>query len=214
MIAAALSLMTSVVVAPDLSEFFPLNPGDMYTYAESGHGLKDTFVDTVGSPVDMGGALAYPITTKSGTAPAEPTFYRVTADQVLVVGFKVDEPLKKPYPIIEFQGRGKKWSYIGETAMMGAEAALKLEGSSKLIGQKDVLGEKREVLEVVLDATVIDEEASAAVKNVVGVKTKQTARYARGIGLYEMKEEATLGKQKSTRVRTLTKYEKAKGDSN
>jgi hypothetical protein len=210
MIAAAFTLMAGHMAAPDVSDFFPLHPGDVYTFHESGAGLQDDFVDTVGEPMDIAGAQAFPISTKTDQeSGSETTYYRIFENKVIIVAFDPKAPLKEPYSIIQLNDRGQKWNYIGATTLMGVEAALKMEGRSKMIGQREVLGSKVDVLEVVLDATVVDTQASEHMNQPVGLKTKQTALYARGIGLYEMKEEAQLGKQKSTRIRTLTKYKKA-----
>lgn len=207
MIGAFLALAILIPQSVTVEDYFPLREGDEWVYDEVTKGrTREMFTDTVGETIEIEGVPATAIVTTAADGSKESTYYRVVNNKVFVIAFDPKSPIKDGYAIIDFGSPKNKWDFVGETSFMGAKAALELKASWKKAGSREVEGEKRELIEVTLDAVVVDTEASGAAGMVVGVKTKQVSTYAKGIGLIEMKEEAQMGRSKSERVRTLRKF--------
>lgn len=127
------------------------------------------------------------------------TYYRVEDDSVLLVAFDDGKPITQPYAIAKFGSGRVTWTFAGETNFINDPVPMKLEGSARRAGSRTVLGTRREVLEVTLDATVGPEDQA-------GIKTRQIAVYAEGVGLVEMRETRQLGQRKAERRRVLTSF--------
>ena len=74
-----------------------------------------------------------------------------------------------------------------------------MKAESELKGKRKILGIEREVLEARYNVSV-------EVGNGIFLTRKQTALYAKGVGLCELIEESTINKR-TTKIKTvLTKY--------
>lgn len=195
----ALALGLALQKPAPAADFFPLRKGEEFTYQEEGRVGALTVVDVVGEEIEIDGKPATPIFTSVQGSNPEAAYYRIEGDSVYVVGFSLAQPLQTPYTIVKLpSGRSSTWSFSGETQFINDPVDLWMKGSSRMVGTRDVLGTKREILEVTLEATVGSQKD--------GIRTKQIALYARGLGLVEMKEIGEIGKQKSERVRKLVKH--------
>lgn len=208
MIGACIALAAMITPqSASVADYFPLREGDEWVYEEVTRGRsRETFTDTVGETIEIAGAPATAIVTTGADGSKEATYYRVVNDKVFVIAFDPKNPIKNGYAIIDFSAPRNKWDFLGETNFMGAKASLDLKGTWKKAGTREIDGVKRELIEVTLDAVVVDEEASGATGMAVGVKNKQTSIYANGIGLIEMRQEAQMGRSKAEIVRTLRKF--------
>ncbi|MCW5937689.1 MAG: hypothetical protein KIT11_10340 [Fimbriimonadaceae bacterium] len=196
MVAAVLTC----ALAPQVkaADFFPLRTGDAWVYEDSGQSLSSRYDDHVGNVQEVGGGKAVPIISVVEGKIDGSTFYRVTDDTVYVVAFDQNKPLGAPYPILKV-GDKANWEYVGETQWYGAPAPLTVKGKSKRGRDQDVLGVKREILEVTLEASIGPPDGTS-------IKSKQVALYAKGVGLYDLKETQTIGKRKIERHRRLLSF--------
>lgn len=199
----AFSLLSSPRPADFVADFFPLNPGDKYTYIETAGSAAYKVTDTVGDIVKIKEEEAIPVGTKSGATDNGSTFYRIVDDTVYVIAYDAKTPLEEAIPVMKIGDREVKWDFAGMTSVLDDKnTAMIIKGSSHKAGQKQVLGQKRDIYEVTLDIQVGAEKG--------GFKSKQVAEYARGIGLVMMKETSIINKKKTERTRTLSEY-KPKG---
>ncbi len=208
MIALCAAIALSQEKPSDVSDFFPLVKGTVWTYQDTSNGLTTIYKDSVGNeqPIgDKGGKLATPIVSKVDSDVDGSTFYRVEGDQVLVVAFDQNKPLPNPYPIIKLGSDKNTWQYTGATQWYGELAPLTIKGSTRRTGQKEFFGEKRDTIEVVMDATVGPEGK-------MGAKKHQVYVYARGIGLVSLRDTTTLDKTKVDRERKLVAFSPGKPD--
>jgi hypothetical protein len=195
--AAALLL---IAAAPqDAAAFFPLTQGASWVYTDTVGVMAETHKETVGNTIEIGGAPATPIVTWIDGQVQGSTYYRVEGDTVWVVAFVQNAPLEQPYPVLKVGPRRTTWEHTGTTEFSGQTAPMKLKGSSRPVGKRKVLGTEREVVEVVVEAE-IDPGAGTP------MKSHQTALYARGVGLYEIKEKLSFGQEKAERKRVLQSF--------
>jgi hypothetical protein len=198
-----LTAIAAAILAPapleGIGEFFPLNPGDQWTYTEESDVMTTTTTDTVGEPIEMSGKKVFPIVTANDGKEVDRVYYWVGEGVVQVVGFKKDEPIVAPYAVLKSPDLGDRWSFKGETVMQGVPADLKLEGRVKKAGQVEFEGRKVDALEVRLEATILEEFGTK-------VTTTQVATYGRGIGLLKMESTAKLPRKTVRMVRKLVAY--------
>lgn len=203
---ALIALSQSTASPSVVSEYFPMNPGDEWTYEERSEGRGQTSEDSVGSAVPINGIPAFPISTRLDGRPSGVAYHAFVGDSVMIVAFDIKKPLEPPYPILKCDAnRRGTWEYTGTTSFMGEFANLSLKGSTKPGPTMDVLGTKRETIEVTLDAVVSVPELPKA-----GVKNQQIAIYAKGIGLVELRETSQVSNRREERTRKLISY-KPKG---
>jgi hypothetical protein len=196
-------LVASVVAlqgSANVAEFYPLKPGIKWTYITSPGSVESS--DKVLQETTLVGKLATPVLTTTRGQSVGETFYRIEGDTVLVVAFGKDQILPDPHPIVRIPKDGKSltWRYAGTSPFMRGSDSFEFTATSTLLGSKEVLGKQCEVLEVKMDATLAGNEDYR-------VKIKQTSRYAKGVGLYEMEEESTVGARKSNRTVKLVNFE-------
>lgn len=198
----------SLALAPAAEEFFPLVPGTKWHYQITGQGGGYTSRDSVGSPAEFGGKTAIPIESSTGS----PTYYRVEGDTVYLVGYSPKRPLETPIPILKITDRAEKWDYYGVTDFMGAAAPLTMKARSQKGRKRKILGKEVETWESSYEGTL-----SHRPPDVDGPGTntvvKQSAVYARGIGLVEMTNEGKVGKSSSKYTMRLVQFEPGKPDT-
>jgi hypothetical protein len=193
----AAAVVSSGSAALTAADFFPLNPGDEYTYIDDAGRQKWTIIDRVAGPVKVGDREAFRVDSYLGGKVFGSSFYVQDAKEVVVAAYEADKPLPVPLPIFKLPGGTNSWEFEGPTTMITMEVNTRLQGSVKNIKPVKVLGKDREALEVklvVFDGTV---------------QTEQTSIYAKGIGLVEMKEVTQMNKTKQQRVRRLISYRPA-----
>ena len=183
----------------NVSDFFPLNTGDKWSYTEESDGIKSRVTDTVGEMVDIEGLDCYPVITKRGKRELDRVYYHMGEGQVFIVAFKELEPLGVAYPIIQVPEMGDSWDYVGETVVGGDLADLTMHGRVKRSGRKEYDGKKIDTIEVKLEATILAAFGTP-------VKVTQVAVYGRGVGLLSMDMTTRLPKTTEKTKRRLIKY--------
>lgn len=182
----------------DVAEYFPLDFGRTWVYQEA-QGTVAGMTIVVGLEQELLGGKATPIVKKVGDDVVGSVFYRVVGDEVLVVAFEQNKPLKAPYPIIKL-GEGKtSWEYKGETQWVGEMSPITLEGSCRHASPREVQGTKYDTIEVTLDVVIGDPDGMCA-------KSHQVAVYGRGVGLIEMNDQSTFNKTKRENKRKLISF--------
>jgi len=169
------------------ADFFPLVTGTLRRYEQKTGDLTQV-VNIVGKGMDMGGAMAIPMTeTPMGHSPTV-TYYRVDGDQVVIIANDLKHPLPSPMPILKV-GPGKvEWDFRGATQTGPQGELLQVHGESHLAGQREVLGKKVDIIDVKLSFSV----GSGMTQLIY----EQHTIYARGLGMVEMTTKARLGKGK------------------
>mgnify|MGYP005837200871 CR=1 FL=1 len=196
------ALAIAATLATGAGDFFPLVPGTRWVYQERTDRQVNTYTDEVGPPVDIDGKPAFPIVSTQDGRTVDTVHYRVEGDSVLIVAYDPRRPLFNPRTVLKV-GRGRAtWRWEGGTPLLGADVPLKMSGSSQIIGKRDVLGVEREVLEVKLDGElqILPEQTA---------RISQTALYARGVGLFEMRSRQTSGSRRSESVLRLVSFRPA-----
>ncbi len=202
--ALGLVLVRTQAAPVEGTEFFPLVAGSSWVYSDTGGGAGGAFTDVVGEPAEVMGVMATPIVTRMGTREDGRTYYRVDAGTVTVVAFDLKKPLAAPYPILKATGKKESWTYSGESQWLGESVPLFMKATCRPVGKREVLGERRDTVEVVIEATI-------GAQDKTGVKSRQVSLYARGVGLFELKETTTIGDRKLERRRTLISYRPGAG---
>jgi hypothetical protein len=193
MIVAALLLTFQPV---DLNDFFPARPGTRWTYRDTLY----SYVDEVLEPVEYGGGPAIPVRTSAEGKVMETIYYRITPARVEIAGYDADKPLPAPIPVFRIDER--RWSFTGVMPTLGEESQASIKGSSALKGKREWMGERRDILEVKLEASFGGEKANA-------MNVRQTAIYAKGVGLISMEQVTRIGKNDRKSRVELVKYEPA-----
>lgn len=191
---AASMLPASQSVAPQVGDYFPLVPGTRWTYEERSGRIAATSRDEVLEPVDVGGRPAFPIRTTVEGRVVDTRYYRIEGDQVVIVAFDPKAPLEVPQPVLRVGSGRTQWAFAGRIPFMGGPVPLELSGTSVPRGRRKVLGEDREVIEVSIDANFENDANTRLI-------SRQTAIYAKGVGLVEMTERRTI-----SRTTTETRY--------
>jgi len=159
------------------NEFFPTTPGIVRRYEDTAF-PKAVLAMRVDDPVLINGAMAIPVATIKDDYRLATVFYRVTADEVAIVGYDSAKPLPEPRIVFHI---GKDVHSKGETTFMARPMSIIVDGESHLGGKRKVLGKDVDVLLVTLNAQV-----GKSMED--GFLSKQEMVFAKGIGLVEMKE--------------------------
>lgn len=186
MVSALLVLAASA--APQAAEdFFPLLKGTRWTYRD----MVNEYVDEVMEPIKIGEVEAIPVTTFLDGKRAESTYYSATPEGLFIVAYDAKKPLPSPMPV--FKSKERSWTYSGLTQWLGGFSPIEMKGSVSPRGKRKVLGKDAETIEVRLDAKIGGAEGGL-------MSVKQTATYAKGIGLVRMVQSNTINgrEQKST----------------
>ncbi len=172
-------------IEPSVADYFPLTPGTKWVYQEEMRFMVSTYVDEVMAPVEVGGAPATPIVTSRDGKVDATYYYRISGNTVYLVAYDPKAPLNPPRPILRLGEKKETWDYVGLTPMVKDPVPLKVKGESSAKGRRKVLDKDVECVEVKFDAqmgrTTVDL-----------VLSKQTAIYAKGIGLVEMISRTTI----------------------
>lgn len=196
-----LAAVASVLIAPGTAaEFFPLTPGTKWTYASMVGTMASEQVDEALAPVEIGGELATPIQTKVQNRVVGTSYYRVSGDTVFLLAEDPKKPYATPMPIFKVGEGRTSWKSEGSGSFMGSLAPFVLKGESNLKREwKFPLGPK-DTFEVKME-TIIGTNEKAAIRG------KQSAYYAKGIGLIEMLSEQKVNGQTSKMTLKLLKFE-------
>jgi hypothetical protein len=196
-------LLTIALQTPSaVEEFYPMIPGTTWRY-ETESESKERTTDVALAPVSIGDHPCTVIETLMNGRPYAKTFYRVIDGALCIAAFDATKPLADPYPILKVSDRTVTWTFSGKTQFMGAHVPLALKGTSKPVGKRKIFDTPRDCIEVKLEAIMEGVEAA----NVVST---QTTIYARGIGMYEMREDVQVGRNKMKRKTTLIGFEAPK----
>lgn len=198
---AALAILTAG--QRQATDYFPMEPGMKWTYETSGasYGL---YVQEVGAAVEVEGKMRLPLTIKIGGKLVQTTFYDATPTAIFVLGHDPKQLLPKPQPVFQFDAKGAKWEFEGPSPYEDdKESRIFIKGQSKDIGQRTVGSEKRDCIEVKSETKIGLNEKTATV-------FRQTAIYAKGIGLVELVEIIQAGKDTQQRKVKLLKMESLK----
>ncbi|MFQ3587044.1 MAG: hypothetical protein SNJ76_05195 [Fimbriimonadaceae bacterium] len=196
------ALAIAATLSSGAADFFPLAPGTRWVYQERTDRQVNTYTDEVGAAVEIDGKPAFPVVSTQDGRRVDTIHYRVEGDTVLIVAYDPRRPLSNPRPVLKV-GRGRTtWRWEGGTPLLGADVPLKMSGSSQIVGRRDVLGVEREVLEVKLEGElqVLPDQTA---------RISQTALYARGVGLFEMRSRQTSGSRRSESVLRLVSFRPA-----
>ncbi len=199
----ALCTLNNRMEASQAADYFPLEPGSRWVYLEQNGGLGEEYEDRAGVAVTLGTNLCNPVSTYSHNKLLASVYYRVEADTVYLAGFDLKRPLPNPYPILKV-GPGKtSWKYSGGTQFYSGPATLDLKGESHAIKDMEWSGKKVPALQVHLEAIITGMDG-------VVIKSNQVGIYAKGIGLVELRDSGSIGKERSVRSRKLIFYEAGK----
>lgn len=215
---ATLLVMLQGARATLATDFYPLNEGDEYSYEDKIGKRAYALVMRVGKPVKKDAATVVPVIVETGAS--DPTIVEYQPDRDVVKrynAYKVqdkrtdgtllyddeDKPVMKwevsAYPVFKLTASQVEWAFVGRVELMQDMTSLSLRGKSKYLGKQRVLGESREVIEVTL-------EMVGGALDGPPVDSQSVSRYARGVGLYWMKETNAFGKRKVERTRRLLAY--------
>lgn len=199
--AICLTLLLATEV-PSVADYFPLKPGTKWVYREELRFMVSTYVDEVGEPVEISGEKAMPIITTRDGRNAETVYYRISGNVLYIVAYDPKKPLDPPRPVIKLGERKETWEYVGLTPFLRDPVPLKVKGEAAYVGRRKVLDREYDCLEVKFDAmmgrTTIDL-----------VHSKQTALYAKGIGLVEMSASTTIDRNTDEGKLKLVEYKPA-----
>jgi len=194
-LACAAALLQGGIAA----DYFPTTPGTVRTYEDKTHA---TLINTIGKPLDMGGAAAIPITESVGGEPGKTTYYRIDHDQIVIVAYDLSHPLSDPMPVFKIGTGSTGWDYQGKTATGANGERLLAHGESKFTGKKKVMNREVETLTINLEAFVG--------QGMSGYKLEQTTVYGKGLGIIEQSTKFTLGKKSSKSSYKLVNIETPK----
>lgn len=197
------ALVTTVFLAQTkavVTDYFPTQVGSKWIYSESLNKTETKVEDSVEAEVLINGQPATAVHSKIDDKHFETTYYRVTGDKVMLLGFDPKQPLKDPYATFVLAEKGEmKWSNTVWTMVFDELAPVKMACSAKPLYSYSFKGAKVPAIEVRIVSTF---DLSPSKKG----GSEQVAVYAKGIGLVEMREIGNYGKQKFTRVRRLESY--------
>lgn len=188
-----------VLQAPAAVEYFPLSKGAKWTYADSGTSVI-TYTDEVTEITKILEEPAACVTTKIEGKLAGTAYYRTAGDTIYVVAYDPQNPIPMPHPVLKVSDRAVNWEYKGSVPSGGHNMPLEFRASSKPVGERKVLDRQVQCLEVHMDATVIE-------PGNIKVRMVQDIVYGKGIGMVEMRETTTIGKNKTERTVRLIRFE-------
>lgn len=208
MLSALLAASVLATQELDVADFFPLNPGDQWTYREQVGGLAMRVEEETGEAQDVVGIEATPIVgelmgTGSRAERKEAVFYRVEDNTVYVVAFKRNQALAEPYPIIKWDDGPTNWEFKGTAMYFGVPAEMEMRGRAVYKEDVEVMGSKIDAIEVTLETTLYADFGSE-------IKSKSVSLYGRNVGLVEMTSEEQIGDSEAEkRVRKLVAFSPA-----
>jgi hypothetical protein len=182
--------------APQAAEdYFPLVKGTRWTYRD----MVNEYVDEVMAPVKIGDVEAVPVTTFLDGKRAESTYYSATPEGLFIVAYDAKKPLPSPLPV--FKSKERSWTYSGLTQWLGGFSPIEMKGSVSPRGKRKVLGQDAETIEVRLDARIGGGAEGGT------IRVRQTATYAKGIGLVRMVQTNTVNGKEQKSIVELIRYD-------
>jgi hypothetical protein len=189
-------LLVAAVLAPNISEFFPLNPGDTWEYVAEGQGGTIRLTNRVQPAKEVGDVpAAFPVDTIVQGRTTGTTYYMVKDNSVYVVAFDIKKPLFEPRQMLTLEEKTAKWDYQFTEDYLPVD----VKNEATLRGRRKVLDREVDVLELKVDAVLGDPKGA-------NERMTQVFLYGRGIGLIEMTEERKVAKNTFKRKMRLAKY--------
>jgi hypothetical protein len=188
-------LFASLWAQSPVDEFFPLQPGTRWHYVDENRGMKQNIVNEVGEPGEIEGKPAARVRILIQGKVVDTVFYRTEGDTAFIVGYSGGAPLDPPRPELRVGSGRLTWEWEG----LDDRVPLKITAEAQARGTRKVLDRNAEVIEVKMTAHVGGGEGA--------MRIRQTAYYARGIGLYELIEERQADRGTNRRVMKLVKFE-------
>ncbi len=186
------------------ADYFPLEPGTKKVYEHTRGKLVSTQTDVVGTPLVIGGQTLTPVKTESNGQTIGTTYYQINGDTVSSVGVvrrKVDGEVKDiclpPVTILKVGENRLEWYSTELVSWFGKEYPQHLKATANYKGKRKLFGKEVDVIEVKYQIT-LGEGAGIA-----DVHSTMTALYARGIGLFEQKDESIVNKVKTKQTLKL-----------
>lgn len=161
--------------------------------------MPGSYVDEVKEPVEIGGQKCYPVETSLDKKLLETVYYNEVGDTIFIVAYDPKKPLEAPRPLFKAGASKLKWDYAGLTPFMGSPIPIRVKGESVSKGIRKVLDRDVECIEVRLEAQLGSDKEKFLI-------SKQTAIYAKGIGLVEMQEKATVARNTEERKLRLVEF--------
>ena len=183
-------------------DFFPLTPGDRWTYSDSlnksEHIVDKAVIGKIEGKVQPYGVIEEFIDgSKSGEM-----FYRIHANTVNLVGRGIFDQFP-PRPILVVGGTND-WDYYADPITPYSSVQIHVVAHSEDGTPEVLFGKLRKIVKVT-------DVASAGGKT--GLNVHQTAIYAEGIGMIDFKQVGTAGKGKINDERKLISFHAAKNKS-
>lgn len=189
--------IAALLIAGDVRDFFPLNPGTKWTYETSAASPKVVSVQEAAPAELIDGVPSIPVRTKIAGQVVETLYYQAKEDTLFLVAYKASKPFDEPRPMLVLPGSAPaKWTY--ETNEDGIPLKVQCEAAYK--GRRVVMDRETDILELKVDALLGDETS-------IAMSFKQTALYARGIGMIDMSEDRKVNKRSHKRRIRLSKFE-------
>ena len=194
-------LILGVLTAPSLGagDYFPLIPGTKWTYREESAFMLGDYIDEVKESVEIGGQKCFAVETSLEKKLLETVYYSEVGDTIFIVAYDPKKPLEAPRPLFKAGTSKTKWEYTGFTPFMGQPIPIRVKGESIPKGIRKVLDREAECIEVRLEAQLGTDKEKFMI-------SKQTAIYAKGIGLVEMQEKATVARNTEERKLRLVEF--------
>ena len=197
-----------------VAEYFPLAPGTKKVYEQTRDKMVSRQTDTVGKPVEIDGQILTPIVTEANGQKIGTTYYRINGDTVCSVGVvsRVVNNVPKdiclePIAILKAGDKRMEWSSQELVSWFGKEYPQHLKATATYKGKRKLFGKDVDVIEVKYDITLGEGVG------VADVRSTMTALYARGIGLFEQKDESLVNKVKTKQTLKLIEFTPGPADS-
>lgn len=198
-----LAVAAAVCQTASVADFFPLEPGSKRIYEQTRGKTVSQQIDTVGTPVEIEGQMLTPVVTTASGQQIATSYYRIAGDTVLSVGIYKKggkEACLDPIPILKVGEKRSTWVHLGMTSWFGSPYPIKVKTTATVKGKRKVFGKEVEVIEVRYETTLGSGE------KIADVHSTMTALYAKGIGLYEQKDESYVSKVKTVQILKLIDY--------
>lgn len=198
---AAIALQSGTV-----ADYFPLEPGTKKVYEQTRGKMMTLQTDTVGKPVEIDGQLLTPIVTEANGQKIGTTYYQIVGDTVFSVGTTRKDGKEiclDKVPILKIGERKMKWQYAGFVEWFGKPYPQHMDAFLTYKGKRKLFGKEVDVLEVRYETLL------GAGDGVADIRTKMTALYAKGIGLFEQHDESVVSKVKTKQTLRLVEFRPA-----
>lgn len=193
---AALAIMQAA--NSEVSEYFPLQAGTVWTYETKMGKQKSTAIGRVETEATVNNEKATPVALYVDGKRVNVAYYKTTQSSVFMLAVDPSHPLNVPKEVLRL-GNGDKWTWDGPEG----DAVVHLEAHTAPGGSKSVLNRKVDTIKIEFDGTMTVEKTG------VMLKMHQSAIYGKGIGLIQMDQEWTYDRDKLSQSMKITKFEQA-----